>query len=136
MPNTPTKTAYGGWILVASSAAGLALSVFNYFEDIGIGGTAGALLVIVSTALLLAASLFTLFVPAARWLLVTLDVLILLGILGTALAAYFLEAGLLLFFMALALVGWFAALAASPSAGTESARNGAHVDPSHAGSAR
>jgi hypothetical protein len=98
----------GAWLLVTSAAAGLCLSLFAYFwPNTGIDGTPGALLVVVSTALLLAAALLmALYRAKPRWLHVVLGVSTLLDLIGTGLAAYFLEAYLLIAFMAIGLIGW------------------------------
>ena len=70
-------------------------------------GTAGALLVIVSSALMVfAAAALLLFPGMARGLRGTLVALIFLDIAGTGFAAYMLEATWLIAAMALALVGW------------------------------
>lgn len=109
---------FGRWLLAAAMAAGLCVAAFNYLSTgNGIDHTAGALLVIVSSVLLLGASLlFGLRWVGARWLAVILDILILLGLIGTAAAAYFLEADLLLVLMILGLCAWLVAvLASTPS---------------------
>jgi hypothetical protein len=106
----------GDWILVVACLAGLAVSVFNYLTPgNGITGSGGALLVIVSSALIsLAALVLTVARIGKRWLRATIDVLLLLGIAGTGFAAYMLEADILLASMALAVVGWLAHLVAAP----------------------
>ena len=110
-PNTAT---FGIWLLAASSAAGLVVSIFDYFGSAGIQGTGGVMLVIASTALLLVASLFVAVVPSMpRWLGGLLLALLVLGVLGTGLAAYFLEASWLLALMVLALFGWLVRLVAN-----------------------
>jgi hypothetical protein len=82
-------------------------SLFNYFwTGNGIHGSEGALLVIVSTLLMtLAAGAF-----GSGWvrgcLKTVLEVLIVLDFLGTALAAYFLEAWILLALMVLGFIAW------------------------------
>lgn len=99
----------GAWLLAASAAAGLCLSLFNYFwPSTGIRGTPGALLVVVSTALVLGASLLMALVrPKGLALRVFLNVSTLLGVTGTGVAAYFLEAYVLVALMAVGLIGWF-----------------------------
>ena len=103
----------GLWLLGTASILALALSIFNYFwTGNGIHGTPGALLVIVSSALMLIATSFLYVAPLiASWLRGTLMVLILLDIVGTAAAAYFLEADLLLAAIAVAFIGWIWRLA-------------------------
>ncbi|MBC7168291.1 hypothetical protein, partial [Phenylobacterium sp.] len=82
--------------------------VYSYFTPAtGIDGTPGALLVIVSTTLLAGAALLIGFVAALPgWGRITLLTLCLLDVLGTGLAAYFLQAWVLLAAMALALLAW------------------------------
>lgn len=98
----------GVMLLVVAGGLGLAVSIFNYFwPGNGIHGSTGALLVVGSTALMVVAAV----VIAAdafgrRWLDVLLAALILLDILGTGLAAYFLTAWILLGLMVVALFAW------------------------------
>jgi hypothetical protein len=100
-------------LLTLASLLGLADAIFNYIStDNGIHGTEGALLVVVSTALLVVASL--LLIGGIRgWLKGLFEVLIFLGILGTGAAAYFLEAQILLILMVIALLGWLLQLGRS-----------------------
>jgi hypothetical protein len=108
--------AYGTWLLTAAAAVGLVVSIVAYFDASGgIDHTPGVVLVIVSTALLLGAALVLALAPRApAWLRILLLVLIALDILGTAAAAYFLQAWLLLALMVLAAVGWIASLVRGP----------------------
>ena len=98
----------GAWIMAATATVATALSVYNYLtRGTGIDHTPGALLVVISSALILLAALVLALAPSTpRWVRVVLEILLLLGVLGTALAAYFLEAYALLGLMAVALVGW------------------------------
>lgn len=106
-----TLATFGLWLLLASAAAGLFVSIYDYFWAAGIDHTPGVILVIVSTALLTGASALMVFsVAGRRSLRVTLEVLILLGLIGTGAAAYFLEAHVLLALTVLGLVGWLAAI--------------------------
>ena len=93
MSDIPRSPGLGLWLLGTASLLALALSIFNYFwTGNGIHGTPGALLVIVSSALMLAAAIFLHVARLiAGWLRGTLLALILLDIIGTALAAYMLE---------------------------------------------
>jgi len=82
-------------------------SLFNYFwTGNGIHGTEGALLVIVSTLLLAIAAGLIVNRWVRGWLRCLFEVLIFLDFLGTALAAYFLEAWILLILIALAFIAW------------------------------
>lgn len=108
MPNHVRSPGIGLWLLGTASLLALALSIFNFFwTGNGIHGTPGALLVIVASALMLAAAIFLHVAPLiANWLRGLLLGLIALDIAGTALAAYMLEAYLLLAVMGIALIGW------------------------------
>jgi len=94
--------------LAALAVVGLAAAVYSYFTPAtGIDGTPGALLVIVSTSLLAGAALLIGFVGALpHWARITLLVLCLLDVIGTGVAAYFLQAWVLLSAMVLAFVAW------------------------------
>jgi hypothetical protein len=107
----------GNWVMVVGSGAGLLLSIFNYVSSgNGIHGSAGALLVIISSALILIASLLIAFgVLRWRWLRIVVDVLLILGIIGTGFAAYMLEADWLVALMVLCLIGWLVHVFAVPA---------------------
>ncbi|WP_404402191.1 hypothetical protein [Pelagibacterium halotolerans] len=103
-------------VIAFGAAVGLIVSIVNYFTPgNGISGTEGALLVIGSTlAILMAATVIWLLAGRLRWIGSILFVLILLGILGTALAGYLLESTWLPIMMAVCLIGWFAGLLRTP----------------------
>ncbi len=91
------------------SALAFVDAVFNYFwTGNGIHGSGGALLVVISTALLALASCAVLYEAGPRPLRILLEALILLAFLGTAAAAYLLEAWILLALTLLAAVCWLA----------------------------
>ncbi|KXF75618.1 hypothetical protein ATN84_16640 [Paramesorhizobium deserti] len=98
-------------LIALGAAAGLILSLIAYTtRSSGINGTGGALLVIASSAAILLAAMAIAMWPKMRgWLRGTLIFLLLLGILGTALAAYFLDSKWLLLAMAVCLIGWLLA---------------------------
>jgi hypothetical protein len=113
MRRTPgSRGDVGRWLVVVCAAVGLCVAAADYLSHgNGIDHTDGALLVTVSTILILGASiLLALRLIPSHWARVGIDVLILLGVLGTAAAAYFLEADLLLGLMVLALCSWLAAV--------------------------
>lgn len=114
--------AYGMWLLAIASLLGLVDAIFNYFwTGDGIHGTAGAALVIVSSALLtIASGLIAVGLVPWRWVVVLIDVLLFLGILGTGFAAYMLDAWVLVGLMVAALIGWFVNI--FPPAGNAHAR--------------
>ncbi len=106
----------GGIALVALSLLALLDSVFNYFSrGNGISGTEGALLVVVSTLLMLIAAVLLARDMVRGWVRVTFEILIVLDFIGTAAAACFLNAWLLLALVALAAIAWLAHIfAAAP----------------------
>lgn len=105
------RSDYGAWLIVIASILGLAVSVYNYNSaDSGIAGTPGAMLVIVSTALLLFAGFILGRDMGGGGLRIVLAILCFLGILGTGFAGYLLESTTLLAAMALCLIGWLARL--------------------------
>ncbi len=100
---------WGRWLLALAALAGLILALLAYFgAHNGIDHTEGALLVVVSTALLLIAAVVLEQFRPIRWLV---EVLVFLDILGTAFVGYMLDAYLLAALMVVALVGWIAHLA-------------------------
>ena len=116
---TPGRAA-GLQILLVAAVAGLVVALFNeVWTGNGIHGTAGAALVVISAALMVAAAGVLLFAgrigPGLR---ATLIVLIALDILGTGLAAYLLEANWLIAAMAVALVGWIVELGTGRARGS------------------
>lgn len=111
--------AYGAWLLLASSLAGLIIAAFNAFNvGNGIAHSPGAYIALASTALLLVASLLVLFFRGMpRWLSGIILFLILLDLLGTGAAAYFLLAYVLLAVMVVGLVAWLIHIFADPASG-------------------
>jgi hypothetical protein len=94
-------------VIAAMGLTGAVISIYNYITPgSGIDGEAGTLLVLVSSLLILLAALAGAYIRLPSWLGATFRVLLLLGILGTGLAAYFLESTFLLAAMIVALAGW------------------------------
>lgn len=82
-------------------------SVFNYlWPGNGIHGTEGALLVVVSTFLLTVGAGMIVLGWLRGWIRGLFEILIALDLLGTALAAYLLEAWVLLALIVLAAIAW------------------------------
>jgi hypothetical protein len=103
---------YGSWLVILASIMGLAVSYFDYVTpETGIDQSGGVLLVLAAMALMLGAGLVVALLGpgGARSLL---RFLILLDIVGTATAGYFLESPLLMGTMMIAAIGWFMSLAA------------------------
>lgn len=111
-------------LIALGAAAGLILSLIAYTSrSSGINGTGGALLVIASsTAILLAALAIAIWPKMRGWLRGTLLFLLLLGIIGTGLAAYLLESNGLLLAMAVCLVGWLLTIMQRAAPATRSTR--------------
>ncbi|CAN5468807.1 hypothetical protein BH11PSE4_BH11PSE4_14070 [soil metagenome] len=98
-------------LLPAAALAALAIALFNYFwTGNGIHGSAGALLVVISSGLIAAAAIALVSTSVSALLSATLMTLLALGIIGTAVAAYMLEANVLVGTMALGAIGWIAML--------------------------
>lgn len=111
------RTAGGAWLVVAASAVGALVAAFNVVNTgNGIAWSFGVWLVLVSSILVVIAGLILAWhlalSPVSRGIMA---VLLLLGILGTGLAAYFLTAWILVVAMGVALVGWVIHVAADPS---------------------
>jgi hypothetical protein len=90
--------------------------LFEYFQpNNGIGGSWGALLVVASSVLVLAASLVLALLARKAISRMLLGGAIALGLIGTVAAAYFLESTLLIAMMALALVGLLVRVGFAPN---------------------
>src|SRR5437588_11461317 len=89
-----SRSNIGVRILLVGAAAGLAVAIFNFlWRGNGIHGSAGALLLVIPSALMLAANCALVFSDRIRrGLRGTRMVLIALDILGPGLAAYLPEA--------------------------------------------
>lgn len=97
--------------LTIASLAGLGISLFHYLAPMtGVTGTAGALLVVVSSILLALAGVVLFFRRFGGFALLV-RILALLGALGTGVAAWFLHAFWLVAVMAVALAAVIADLA-------------------------
>jgi len=104
------------WLIAIPAGIGLVLSLIAYLTPHGaVAHSWGAVLVVVATALLLVASLLIALAEMPHWFVVLLEVLIILDIVGTGGAAYFLETYILLAFMVIALTGWIFHLASASS---------------------
>ena len=110
-------TNIGAWLLLICSLAGLVLAAIATFNDgNGIARTLGAYLVLSTTALLVAGALLLAFARnAPRWLRGIIALLVLLDLLGSAFAAYLLEAYWLTGFMLAGLVAWLIHLFTAPT---------------------
>ena len=87
-------------------------ALFEYFwTGNGIHGTEGALLVVISTLLMAVAAALIGMRVVHGWLSTVLSVLLVLDFIGTGLAAYLLEALILLGLDILAAIAWLASFA-------------------------
>lgn len=107
--------------VVLFSVLGFLDAVFNYFwTGNGIHGTEGALLVVVSTLLMAVAAVLISRRVVHGWLRTLFAVLLALDFVGTGLAAYLLEAWILLGLDVLAAIAWLATFAAPRTLSTAS----------------
>jgi hypothetical protein len=96
----------GEALLGGASLIGGLVALFAYLRrGSGVDHTGGALLVVVSSALLVLAAI-VLALSGPSWLRILFLVLAILGVVGTGVAAWFLHEWLLLALMVVALIGW------------------------------
>ncbi|MGN6685710.1 MAG: hypothetical protein ACTHKD_17050 [Devosia sp.] len=99
------------WLVALLALLAFLDSIFNYFwTGNGIHGTEGALLVVASTFLMGVAAVLIGNRWVGGWLRTLFEILLVLDFVGTAAAAYLLEAWILLILVVLAFVAWIAHL--------------------------
>jgi hypothetical protein len=99
------------WLVALLALLAFLDSIFNYFwTGNGIHGTEGALLVVASTFLMGVAAVLIGNRWVGGWLRTLFEILLVLDFVGTAAAAYLLEAWILLVLVVLAFVAWIAHL--------------------------
>jgi hypothetical protein len=105
---TQRHSTRGAWLIILASLIAIAISVYDYYTpDTGLVGTGGVILVAGAALLMLLASLVLAMVPTRSCLLQGfLIVSILLDIIGSSVAGYFLESPVIMAAEALALIGW------------------------------
>lgn len=109
MMKQQTRPAYGLLLLALAALAGTALSIFNYYVDIGINHTDGVLVVIATTVIMWIVALIMVRARSMwSWTRGIILALLLVDILGTGIAGWFLESWVLVALMAVALFGWAA----------------------------
>ena len=98
----------GAWLIVLASLIAIVICVYDYYSPAtGLIGTGGVILVAGAAVLMLLASLVMALMPnRANWIQTFLVVSILLDIIGSSVAGYFLESPVIMAAEALALVGW------------------------------
>ena len=105
---TQRHSTRGAWLFVLASLIVMAISVYDYYTpETGLIGTGGIVLVAVAALLMLLASLAMALKPnRSCFLQGFLVVSILLDIIGSSVAGYFLESPVIMAAQALALIGW------------------------------
>lgn len=105
---TQRHSTRGAWLIILASLIVIAICVYDYYTpETGLIGTGGTILVAVAGLLMLLAALVMAWVPNRSGLLQGfLVVSILLDIIGSSVAGYFLESPVIMAAEALALIGW------------------------------
>lgn len=105
---TQRHSTRGAWLITLASLIAIAICVYDYYTpETGLIGTGGVILVAAAAVLMLLASLVLAMVPNRSGLLQGfLVVSILLDIIGSSVAGYFLESPVIMAAQALALIGW------------------------------
>jgi len=105
---TQRHSTRGAWLIILASLIAIAICVYDYYSpDTGLIGAGGVILVACAAVLMLLASLVMALVPnRACWLQMFLVVSIILDIIGSSVAGYFLESPVIMAAEALALIGW------------------------------
>ena len=105
---TQRHSTRGAWLIILASLIVIAICVYDYYTpETGLIGTGGTILVAVAGLLMLLAALVVAQVPNRSCLLQNfLVVSILLDIIGSSVAGYFLESPVIMAAEALALIGW------------------------------
>jgi len=105
---TQKHSTRGAWLIILASLVAMAICTYDYYTpETGLIGTGGAVLVAVSALLMLLAALVVAGVPnRSGFVQGFLVVSILLDIIGSSVAGYFLESPVVMAAEALALIGW------------------------------
>jgi hypothetical protein len=101
-------SARGAWLIMLASVIVIAICIYDYYTpETGLIGAGGVVLVAVAAVLMLLAALAMHFYTARpRWLQLFLVISIILDIIGSSVAGYFLESPVIMAGQALALIGW------------------------------
>jgi len=105
---TQRHSTRGAWLIILASLITMAICVYDYYTpETGLIGTGGVILVAVAALLMFLAALVMAFVPnRSNFVQGFLVVSILLDIIGSFVAGYFLESPVIMAAQALALIGW------------------------------
>ena len=105
---TARHSTRGAWLIILASLIVMAICVYDYYTpETGLIGTGGVILVAVAALLMFLASLTMALKPVrSGFLQKFLVISILLDIIGSSVAGYFLESPVIMAAQALALIGW------------------------------
>ena len=105
---TQKHSTRGAWLIILASLIAMVICLYDYYTpETGLIGTGGVVLVAVAGQLMFFASLTLKLVPNRSCFLQSfLVVSILLDIIGSSVAGYFLESPVIMAAEALALIGW------------------------------
>lgn len=105
---TQPHSTRGAWLIVLASLITIAICIYDYYTpETGLIGTGGVILVAGAAVLMLLASLaMAKFPNRPRFVQRFLVISIILDIIGSSIAGYFLESPVIMAAQALALVGW------------------------------
>ncbi len=105
---TARHSTRGAWLIILASLIVMAICVYDYYTpETGLIGTGGVILVAVSALLMFLASLTMALKPVrSGFLQGFLVISIILDIIGSSVAGYFLESPVIMAAQALALIGW------------------------------
>lgn len=105
---TQPHSTRGAWLIVLASLITIAICIYDYYTpETGLIGTGGVVLVAGAGVLMLLASLsMAKFPNRPRFVQLFLVISIILDIIGSSVAGYFLESPVIMAAQALALVGW------------------------------
>jgi hypothetical protein len=105
---TARHSTRGAWLITLASLIVMAISIYDYYTpETGLIGTGGVVLVAIAAALMFLASLAMALKPVrGAFLQNFLVISIILDIIGSSVAGYFLESPVIMAAQALALIGW------------------------------
>jgi uncharacterized membrane protein YhaH (DUF805 family) len=105
---TSRHSTRGAWLIILASLIVMAICVYDYYTpETGLIGAGGVIVVAVAGLLMFLASLAMALKPMrSGFLQGFLVVSILLDIIGSSIAGYFLESPVIMAAQALALIGW------------------------------
>ena len=105
---TSRHSTRGAWLITLASLIVMAICIYDYYTpETGLIGTGGVVLVAIAALLMFLASLAMALKPIrGAFLQNFLVISIILDIIGSSVAGYFLESPVIMAAQALALIGW------------------------------